>query len=258
MNRRKKEADQHKGWNISISGVFIAMVMGIVLISVVAATLIFVQIYRNAMEQSAVTSSSQSCEQVQNTVENYTQDMRIILEGIVARMRHENNHSEEYIQNLVNIRSDVVAVTICGEDGELLRYWNRGQKLKENYRIVQSTEMEDDDGRLRITKPYVESLFEGYYPWVVTVYQKIQKEDGTSIQVNIDIRFSDIANYVDDVGYSGNQGICIYSGCQRKYCLSSTAAAHLFRVKRREGNGFKRRDTYSGTGDLYCEKSGEL
>ena len=64
MNRRKKEADQHKGWNISISGVFIAMVMGIVLISVVAATLIFVQIYRNAMEQSAVTSSSQSCEQV--------------------------------------------------------------------------------------------------------------------------------------------------------------------------------------------------
>ena len=200
MNRRKKEADQHKGWNISISGVFIAMVMGIVLISVVAATLIFVQIYRNAMEQSAVTSSSQSCEQVQNTVENYTQDMRIILEGIVARMRHENNHSEEYIQNLVNIRSDVVAVTICGEDGELLRYWNRGQKLKENYRIVQSTEMEDDDGRLRITKPYVESLFEGYYPWVVTVYQKIQKEDGTSIQVNIDIRFSDIANYVDDVG----------------------------------------------------------
>ncbi len=87
----------------------------------------FVQIYRNAMEQSAVTSSSQSCEQVQNTVENYTQDMRIILEGIVARMRHENNHSEEYIQNLVNIRSDVVAVTICGEDGELLRYWNRGR-----------------------------------------------------------------------------------------------------------------------------------
>lgn len=82
-----------------------------ILISVVAATLIFVQIYRNAMEQSAVTSSSQSCEQVQNTVENYTQDMRIILEGIVARMRHENNHSEEYIQNLVNIRSDVVAVT---------------------------------------------------------------------------------------------------------------------------------------------------
>ena len=237
MNRRKKEADQHKGWNISISGVFIAMVMGIVLISVVAATLIFVQIYRNAMEQSAVTSSSQSCEQVQNTVENYTQDMRIILEGIVARMRHENNHSEEYIQNLVNIRSDVVAVTICGEDGELLRYWNRGQKLKENYRIVQSTEMEDDDGRLRITKPYVESLFEGYYPWVVTVYQKIQKEDGTSIQA---------------------ARLCLYCGQKRQSDLSSTAAAHLFRVKRREGNGFKRRDTYSGTGDLYCEKSGEL
>ena len=30
---------------------------------------------------------------------------------------------------------------------------------------------------------------------------------------------------------------------------------NLFRVKRREGNGFKRRDTYSGTGDLYCAKN---
>ena len=66
MNRHKKENQPDKGWDISISGVFIAIVMGIVLISSIAATLIFVQIYRNAMEQSAVTSSSQSCEQVQN------------------------------------------------------------------------------------------------------------------------------------------------------------------------------------------------
>lgn len=42
MNRRKKEADQHKGWNISISGVFIAMVMGIVLISVVIIGLVII------------------------------------------------------------------------------------------------------------------------------------------------------------------------------------------------------------------------
>ena len=104
MNRRKKEADQYKGWNISISGVFIAMVMGIVLISVVAATLIFVQIYRNAMEQSAVTSSSQSCEQVQNTVENYTQDMRIILERIVARMRSGYIPQNDYSHNAFSPR----------------------------------------------------------------------------------------------------------------------------------------------------------
>ena len=79
MNRRKKEADQHKGWNISISGVFIAMVMGIVLISVVAATLIFVQIYRNAMEQSAVTSSSQSCEQFSTPISAVHRSVRSML-----------------------------------------------------------------------------------------------------------------------------------------------------------------------------------
>ena len=39
-----KRSRSAQGWNISISGVFIAMVMGIVLTSVVAATLIFVQI----------------------------------------------------------------------------------------------------------------------------------------------------------------------------------------------------------------------
>ena len=200
MNRHKKENQPDKGWDISISGVFIAIVMGIVLISSIAATLIFVQIYRNAMEQSAVTSSSQSCEQVQNTVENYTQDMRNVLEQIVEKMDQEDDQADAYIQDLVNIRSDVVAVTICDEKGELLRYWNRGQKLKERYRVVQYAEEKSNDDEFYITKPYVEALFEEYYPWVVTVYQKIKKADGTPLQINIDIRFSDIANYVDNVG----------------------------------------------------------
>ena len=243
MSRHKKEAGTRGGWNVSISGVFIAMVMAIVLISAVASALIFVQLYRNAMEQSAVTSSSQSCEQVQNTVENYTQDMQIMMGQIVARMRYENDQADEYIQNMVSIRSDVVAVTLFDEDGKLLRYWNSGQTLKENYRGMQQDKTKKDDDRLHITKPYVESLFEGYYPWVVTVYQKVQKRDGTNIQINVDIRFSDIANYIDDVGIgqhgyayiadkSGNliyhpQQQLIYSGLKEEKGIDLEEGTHV-------------------------------
>ena len=250
MNRHKKENQPDKGWDISISGVFIAIVMGIVLISSIAATLIFVQIYRNAMEQSAVTSSSQSCEQVQNTVENYTQDMRNVLEQIVEKMDQEDDQADAYIQDLVNIRSDVVAVTICDEKGELLRYWNRGQKLKERYRVVQYAEEKSNDDEFYITKPYVEALFEEYYPWVVTVYQKIKKADGTPLQINIDIRFSDIANYVDNVGI-GQHGYAYIADKKGNLIYHPQQQLIYSGFKKRDGNRSERRNSYSGTGDLY-------
>lgn len=187
--------------NISISGIFIAMVMTIVIISTIAAMLIFVQIYKNAMEQSAVTSGTQISGQVLNTVENYTNEMQNVMQQIVLHMRKGSLEDLAFIQNMVEIRSDIVAVTTYDKDGNLLDCWNNGQELKrKSADHAVYTDDGSDDGRLNISKPHVESLFVEYYPWVVTLYQKISAPDGTDIQVNMDIRFSDIANYIDNVG----------------------------------------------------------
>ena len=116
--------------NISISGIFIAMVMTIVIISTIAAMLIFVQIYKNAMEQSAVTSGTQISGQVLNTVENYTNEMQNVMQQIVLHMRKGSLEDLAFIQNMVEIRSDIVAVTTYDKDGNLLDCWNNGQELK--------------------------------------------------------------------------------------------------------------------------------
>lgn len=85
--------------------------MVIVMISSTAATLIFVQIYKNAMEQSAVTSSTQISVQVLNIVENYTKDMENVMERIVEHMEQDSLEEDAFIQNMVDMRSDIVAIT---------------------------------------------------------------------------------------------------------------------------------------------------
>ena len=198
MENRAKEKQT---WNVSISGIFIAVVMVIVMISSTAATLIFVQIYKNAMEQSAVTSSTQISVQVLNIVENYTKDMENVMERIVEHMEQDSLEEDAFIQNMVDMRSDIVAITTYNEAGNLIHCWSNGQRLKENnLHQKPNTSQDKASTKLNITKPHVESLFVDYYPWVVTVYQEIQGLDGKKIQVNMDIRFSDIANYIDNVG----------------------------------------------------------
>lgn len=185
---------------ISLSGVFITMVMAIVLISSAAATLIFVQVYRSGMEQSAVTSSDQIGVQVLNTVENYTIEMQNVMEQIVGNME-QGADEDVFIQNMVDMRSDIVAITTYDAKGNLKDCWSNGRELKKTNLNGQSYTVPDaSDSKLNITKPHVESLFVDYYPWVVTVCQEVQGKDGESLQVNMDIRFSDIANYIDNVG----------------------------------------------------------
>ena len=60
---------------ISLSSLFVILVSVIVMITSVVSLLIFVNLYRNDMEQNAITTSEQAVVQVKNTVFNYTEDM---------------------------------------------------------------------------------------------------------------------------------------------------------------------------------------
>ena len=62
-------------------------------------------------------------------------------------------------------------------------------------------------GILYLSEPHVESLLQDYYPWVVSVLQELTGADGQRMRVVIDIRFSKISDYVDNVGI-GQHGYC--------------------------------------------------
>mgnify|MGYP000193077062 CR=1 FL=1 len=81
---------------ISLSSLFVILVSVIVMITSVVSLLIFVNLYRNDMEQNAITTSEQAVVQVKNTVFNYTEDMSDIMQMIC---RSEEHTSE--LQSLV-------------------------------------------------------------------------------------------------------------------------------------------------------------
>ena len=194
---------------ISLSSLFVILVSVIVMITSVVSLLIFVNLYRNDMEQNAITTSEQAVVQVKNTVFNYTEDMSDIMQMICANIQKEEEEANNFFSNLLKIRSDVVAVTSYDMNGKILKCWTNGQKLKENYikNLSYVRDLPQEEGILNITKPHVESLFVDYYPWVVTISQNMQDANGNTIQVAVDISFYNIADYVDDVGI-GQHGYC--------------------------------------------------
>ena len=208
MKRIKNKRNIMK--KISLSQMLTGIVVMIVLVLTVTFFFAFVNIYKNTTEENVVTSSEQAVLQVKNTVENYTEDMEILMEMIQKNISRGKENTDTYLKNLISIRKDIVAITTYDEQGNLLKAWSDRGKLKEN--IVENLSFnpnvpKEKEEMLNVTKPHVESMFEDYYPWVVTISEYMKNSEGDTIQVALDIQFSQIANYMDDVGI-GQHGYC--------------------------------------------------
>ena len=193
---------------MSLSGTFTFLVSLFVLVASLIIVVIFSQIYRGAVELNAATSSEQAVTQVENMIQGYLQDMERVMESIRINMEKEEDERQEFLGRLVEIREDVVAVTTYDLTGSLLDYWSHGQVLKEN--IVTNLsffEIGHEMNQLHISNPHVVTIFREYYPWVLTFSQIVEDVNGQRIQVALNIRFSTIANYVDNVGI-GQRGYC--------------------------------------------------
>ena len=57
-----------------------------------------------------------------------------------------------------------------------------------------------------MTAPHVESIFESYYPWVVTMTAPLE-QGGEAAWVSLDLSFSNISNHINNVGI-GQRGYC--------------------------------------------------
>lgn len=205
--KEKNMKKDKPGSRISLSVVMTCVVIGLVLTVLGSVLIFFIEFYKNSMEQNAAITSEQAVVQVMNTVEDYTEGMAESMRLISVYMGKPLEERNEFFRSFMEIRSDVVAVTTYNQKGELLDCWSDG--LKRKAAMLQNLSyMEEPEGRgLRISKPHVETLFEEYYPWVVTICQNMRDEDGEELQVFMDIRFSNIASYVDDVGI-GQHGYC--------------------------------------------------
>ena len=201
--------EKRAGDGYSLSVIMTVLVVGIVLAAFTAGFLVFVAVYNRSMRNNTITASEQAVVQVTNTVSDYTKNMRELMELIQGYYRDSPDSRNTAIDTLITTRNDTVLVTCYDEKGTLLETWSGGYGIKEQVFKNLSLNLEAvyQDGGMAISKPHVETLLADYYPWVVSIQQPVTAADGSKNLVVMDIRFSQIADYVDEVGI-GQHGYC--------------------------------------------------
>ena len=197
---------QRKG--LPTTTILVAMVVGVVAVILCSCVLLFLDRYRVAMVRSARTSTTQAVSQVSNTVDSYLEGMTQAMDQVEQAMAAEPERRDELLSAFLTFRPDVAAVTTYSATGELLDCWSLGRAPRAD--ILQNLSFDlvaaQAAGGPYLTAPHVESIFEGYYPWVVTMTAPLSGE-GEAAWVSLDLSFSSISSYISNVGI-GQRGYC--------------------------------------------------
>ena len=196
---------------LSMSGVLVLVITGVVLGMVIFTMVLFLNTYQQSLVRSAQTSSRQAVEQVSNTVAGYVSDMDGLLTLVKDTLEETDRDDQlrrEFFEDLLLIRTDVAAVTTYDSAGNLLDCRTLEHEPREN--IYQNLSFQGQwlskYGEGYISQPHVESIFPGWYPWVVTMIEPLER-DGEEAWVALDLRFASISSYINNVGI-GQHGYC--------------------------------------------------
>ena len=196
---------------LSMSGVLVLVITGVVLGMVIFTMVLFLNTYQQSLVRSAQTSSRQAVEQVSNTVAGYVSDMDGLLTLVKDTLEETGRDDQlrrEFFEDLLLIRADVAAVTTYDSTGNLLDCRTLEHEPRET--IYENLSFQGQwlskYGEGYISQPHVESIFPGWYPWVVTMIEPLER-DGEEAWVALDLRFASISSYINNVGI-GQHGYC--------------------------------------------------
>ena len=160
---------------ISLSFIITILVVGLVTLFLLWSTFYFFSLYVESMKKAAQTSSEQAVTQASNAISNYIGDMQEIMSLIEQRLTGNEGNTDQTLETLCDVRSDLVAVYIYDEQGRLVDSHTGEHTLKGHYLKDLSYIPLDSyaQGVLYLSEPHVESLLQNYYPWVVSVLQEI-------------------------------------------------------------------------------------
>lgn len=186
----------------------VALITSVAAVTLAVCVAAFLRSYRAAVVQSACTSSAQAVNQVVGTVGNYVENLEETVGDVMEEMYASEESRDAYLNAWLNARSEVVAVTTYDADGTLQDCWALGHTPRQN--ILQNLSFDLGAARRSAdgytSTPHVESIFEGYYPWVVTVVRPMPSGN-TPRWVAVDVRFSGLGASINGVGI-GQHGYC--------------------------------------------------
>ncbi len=199
-------------FTISLSALSILSIAAAAATAATVCIAIFSSVYSRSLMSDAAVSSEQNIQQTVLAMDNYIYGIKNQLTQIIASMEgYEDPASfSEDIAIIPHTQSDIYAITIYDAQGGIITCAGSSAALKEEIRSNLSF-----DARLfeaaedfAFLSPHVQNMFEGEYPWVVTLASEIKTPAfGNARYIAVDFRFSEIARYIDNVGI-GRHGYC--------------------------------------------------
>ena len=233
-----KMGHKRKRFSLSLSALTVICVTVASLAAVSSCIAIFASVYSRSLMRDAKVNSEQTVQQTAIAVNNNLEAMKNKLTA-VRNILYESKEPDDFrskTEALTKIQNDIFAVTVYDHEGNILSCTGSGNTLKkETYKDFSFDKalFEGAAGLLRSSEPHVQTLFDGVYPWVVTLAIRTDRPVfGGGTYVAIDFSFSEIAKYIDKVGV-GRHGYCYITDAERKYHIPSAAAAYIFAFEER-------------------------
>ena len=214
---------------LSMTSILVLALVGTITAIVLGAMAVFLQTYQRSLIRSVQTSARQSVAQVGKTVEDYLDDVNSLMELLERKLEDPRQDRDDFFAAFLQIRPDVVAVTTYDAAGGLVDCRSRGAKRTEIYQNLSfDPDKMDNYADGYVSTPHVASIFQGYYPWVVTLVAPLDAP-GREEWIALDISFSSISAYLNDVGI-GQHGYCFLMDQSGNIIYSSnTIGFHVLR-----------------------------
>ena len=187
-----------------------ALISAVAVAVLTLCTTLFLRSYRSAVVEAARTNSAQVVSQVVGAVGNYVSTMDSAVAIVMERLDDDTARRDAFLSAFLTARPEVAAITAYDADGQLLDCWaQEGRKPKDA--ILRNLSFDLTTARRLghgyISTPHVESIFEGYYPWVVSVIRIVPEGDTARCWLSVDLSFKELAATISNVGI-GQHGYC--------------------------------------------------
>ena len=194
---------------VSLSDMMTLVVVTIVFAAVIIALIVFNALFRDSMEKTAITNTEQSVDQVAVTINNYTEDMIGIMDKLYINSISSPETQEELFEDLIAIRNDVVMISTYDIHDDNTGIWSNYDTKDQIYTNMSLYDVPaDSENGIVISAPHVVSVLDNNYPWVVTITKSVENAAySNTAKLAIDVQFSGIAGYIDEVGI-GQHGYC--------------------------------------------------
>lgn len=188
---------------LSLSSLMLVLVSAVAAVTVLLSILIFTTLYASALRNNAATGSQQSVTQAANAIANYTADTNKLLRRVISELESDDDQDTlaDTFATMVQMRDDLTSIGVYDKNGMVLDCFAGNRRRKSATGRLSFDKVAPDATDAYVLPPHVQNLYLDYYPWVVTIARTVYSERYQSdVYVTVDLQFSTIAGYMEDVG----------------------------------------------------------